>query len=214
MASPHCVWSQLVEAISIPLLLKVTHQRVIVKSDAAKPDYGRSGGRRELVVLNALAALLGAGAAVTVAHWYLHRVDALGRRRTFPTVWVVLLMLLSTGAAAPGISRARLENRLSSVASTLSDRGVRVRCQAFGEAFVDAGAEAGYVKYRPDGTPVDWTLLKRDQCTQLSRYLKSAKRAPGREQVIAVHVLTHEAMHLASVIDESRAECAAVQRDA
>jgi hypothetical protein len=32
--------------------------------------------------------------------------------------------------------------------------------------------------------------------------------------VVAVHVLTHEAMHLAGVVDEAAAECAAVQRDA
>jgi hypothetical protein len=31
---------------------------------------------------------------------------------------------------------------------------------------------------------------------------------------VAVHVLTHEAMHLAGLVGEAAAECAAVQRDA
>jgi hypothetical protein len=32
--------------------------------------------------------------------------------------------------------------------------------------------------------------------------------------VVAVHVLTHEAMHLSGQLNEAAAECAAVQRDA
>ena len=36
----------------------------------------------------------------------------------------------------------------------------------------------------------------------------------NRDQVVVVHVLTHEAMHLAGLVAEAAAECAAVQRDA
>ena len=39
-------------------------------------------------------------------------------------------------------------------------------------------------------------------------------RRPTRDQVEAVHVLTHEAMHLSGRLEEAAAECAAVQRDA
>ena len=51
------------------------------------------------------------------------------------------------------------------------------------------------------------------QCRDLAAYLRSDKRRPTRDQV-AVHVLTHEAMHLSGRLDEPAAECAAVQRDA
>jgi hypothetical protein len=44
--------------------------------------------------------------------------------------------------------------------------------------------------------------------------VRSDKRRPSRDQVVAVHVLTHEAMHLSGRLDEAAAECAAVQRDA
>jgi hypothetical protein len=37
--------------------------------------------------------------------------------------------------------------------------------------------------------------------------------ALGRDEVIAVHVLTHEAMHMRGETNEATAECEAVQRD-
>jgi len=37
---------------------------------------------------------------------------------------------------------------------------------------------------------------------------------PGDDEVVAVHVLTHESMHIRGLTDDAAAECAAVQRDA
>ena len=37
---------------------------------------------------------------------------------------------------------------------------------------------------------------------------------PSLDEVIAVHVLTHESMHMRGITGEAQAECAAVQRDA
>src|SRR4029450_3526010 len=59
-----------------------------------------------------------------------------------------------------------------------------------------------------------WALIKRDQCRHLAAYVRSGHGRPSRDQVVAVHVLTHEAMHLSGRLDEAVAECAAVQRDA
>jgi hypothetical protein len=73
-----------------------------------------------------------------------------------------------------------------------------------GGAFVDVGDELGYVKYREDGSRVNWTLIKRNQWGDLARYLGSSKRSPSRQRVIAVYILTHEAMHLAAISNESR----------
>ena len=52
-----------------------------------------------------------------------------------------------------------------------------------------------------------------DECHRLSAYLGSNKHAPSFDDVIAVHVLTHESMHMAGDPVEATAECAAVQRD-
>jgi hypothetical protein len=165
-------------------------------------------------VLTWFAAVLAAGAVVAAVGWSVRRVDELGRPRRFPWVGVALLLVMAVAAAVPGVLRARQERRLGAAASVLAGARVAVRCQSFGGAFVDGGPELGYVLWRQDGTPEAWALIKRDQCRDLAAYLRSGKRWPSREQVVAVHVLTHEAMHLAGRVDEAAAECAAVQRDA
>ena len=157
---------------------------------------------------------LAAGAGAVAVGWSRRRADELGRPRPFPMVGVGLLLALAVAAATPGVLRSRQERRLAEAVSVLAGARVAVRCQTLGGAFVDAGPELGYVRWRADGSPEPWTLIKRDQCRHLGAYLRSDKRRPGRDQVVAVHVLTHEAMHLAGVVDEAAAECAAVQRDA
>jgi hypothetical protein len=92
-------------------------------------------------------------------------------------VSVVLLVVLAVGAATPGVLRARQERRLAGVASELAGRPVAVRCQAFGGAFVDASVELGYVRWRADGSPEDWTLLKRDACRDLAAYVRAGGAA-------------------------------------
>ncbi|MGI8537087.1 MAG: hypothetical protein ACR2K2_11445 [Mycobacteriales bacterium] len=126
---------------------------------------------------------------------------------------VVLLGALSIGAAAPGVARKREEARLDKAASALAGTPVQVRCQTLGGAFVDAVAELGYVRYGADGKPEHRTLIKHEQCADLAAYLRSSKHRPSRSQIVAVHVLTHESMHMAGLTDEVTAECAAVQRD-
>jgi hypothetical protein len=165
-------------------------------------------------VLTLVAVALAAGAVAVVAGWARRRTDELGRPRTFPRSSVALLLVLAVAAATPGVLRGRQERRLATAASVLAGAEVAVRCQTLGGAFVDAGPELGYVRWRADGSPEPWTLIKRDQCRHLAEYLRSDKRRPSRDQVVAVHVLTHEAMHLAGLVDEAAAECAAVQRDA
>jgi hypothetical protein len=158
-------------------------------------------------------ALIGGAVAVAVG-WALRRVDELGRPRRFPWVSVSLLLVVAVSAAAPGVLRAAQERHLGGAASELAGARVAVRCQSFGGAFVDAGPELGYVRWRADGKPEPWTLIKRDQCRHMAAYARSDKRRPTRDQVVAVHVLTHEAMHLSGRLDEAATECAAVQRDA
>ena len=166
-------------------------------------------------MLTWLAVALLAGAAVVAIGWGLRRADELGRPRRFP--WVTRRPAAGHGRSAPpsrGCSGPRQERRLGGAASVLAGARVAVRCQSLGGAFVDAGPELGYVRWRADGSPEPWTLIKRDQCRHLAAYARSGKRRPTRDQVVAVHVLTHEAMHLSGRLDEAVAECAAVQRDA
>jgi hypothetical protein len=166
-------------------------------------------------MLTWLAALSLLGAIAVSASWYAFgRHDSIGRPVGFPTISVCLLVLVSAASAYPGFARHREERKLASVASQIAGVKVTVRCQTLSGAFVDAGAEAGYVRWGPDGVPEHIAHIKWDQCKELRRYLHSGKRHPTANQLQAVHVLTHEAVHTSGEKSESRTECKAVQRDA
>ena len=160
----------------------------------------------------ALGALV-AACALSV-RWALARVDALGRPRAFPRIAVGALALLAVVAAVPVIRHDRLEARLSKLASSLVGHQVSVHCQSAGEEFIDAGAELGYVRYNASGQPEPRALIKREPCSDLRRYISAHGHHPSSAEIVAVHVLTHEAMHMRGLTNEAEAECAAMQRDA
>jgi hypothetical protein len=166
-------------------------------------------------VLTWLAGLALLGAVALAGRWYaVGRRDSLGRPVSFPTVTVALLLVLAVAAAYPAVARRREERRLASVASAIAGVKVTVVCQTLSGAFVDAGAEAGYVRWGPDGVPEHTAHIKWEQCKALRRYLRSLAAHPTREQLQAVHVLTHEAVHTSGEKSEALTECNAVQRDA
>lgn len=165
-------------------------------------------------MLTWIAAALLLASVVAATRWWLRRVDSLGRAKPFPVFSVAILLVLGTGLLVPGVRHHQLEDRLAGVAGVLVGNPVEVNCQTAGQEFVDVGFELGYVRYGPDGVPERATLIKHAQCTDLSRYLRSHGDHPDDGQVVAVHVLTHEAMHMAGITDEARAECLAMQRDA
>lgn len=165
-------------------------------------------------MLNWVAMLLGLALLAVVARWLVHPYDSLGRRQTFPALLVVVLAVPCVAAATPGLLRWREERALEQAASTLAGARVQVTCQTFGEAFLDASSDLGWVAWGPDGTPEHRTLIKYEPCADLRAYLHSDKAQPTLDQVIAVHVLSHEAMHMKGLTNEAQAECAAVQRDA
>ncbi len=164
--------------------------------------------------MSVLAWLLLAVTGLVVARWVLRRHDSLGRAVPFPVVSVPTLAVVAVALAVPDVLRWSTERALSRVTAELAGPTASVSCQGPGEAFLDAGAELGYVRFRADGTPEPPALIKLQQCRELRAYLWSDRSSPTDEQVIAVHVLTHEAMHLAGLRNEAEAECAAVQRNA
>jgi hypothetical protein len=162
-----------------------------------------------IVVILALAAAV----AVSV-RWVATRVDVLGRRRSFPIIGTAVPLVIALAAGIPVLRHARLEARLASVASTLAGHRVSVRCETLSQAWTDAHSELGYVRFGADGRPEPLATLTVQACGDLSDWLGSDRAHPPLRQVVAVHVLTHEAMHLTGQADEASAECAAVQRDA
>lgn len=164
-------------------------------------------------VLGAVSVGSAVGAFGLMVNWASHRRDALGRERDLPVISVSALVLLAVVAAVPGAQRKIVERRLAKVASALAGHPVKVHCQDGAEAFVDAGSELGWVPFDANGVPEPRTLIKRDQCKLLKAYDKDPSN-PSFDQVVAVHVLTHEAMHMRGEPSEARTECEAVQRDA
>ena len=153
-------------------------------------------------------------AVAIAARWWGRRIDALGRARSFPLLSVAALLILALATVTPRLMRARLEHRLAGAASTIVGSSVDVHCQTAGETFTDAGADLGYVAFGPDGVPAKSTTIKWAQCRALSSYVRSGGLNPSRDEMIAVHVLTHESMHMSGVRSEAESECRAMQRDA
>jgi hypothetical protein len=164
------------------------------------------------VMTMASVASLSGGLAVG-GRWWTRRRDELGRPRDFPVFSVSLLAVIAIAAAVPVVWRLEEEDRLSHVASALVGHPVRVHCQSFMQAMSDLGAELGYVRYDMDGDPEPSTLIKRDPCGLLRSYYDGHRSRPSRDMTIAVHVLSHESMHMRGLTAEAAAECAAVQRD-
>lgn len=165
-------------------------------------------------MLGVVSAGCGLGAFGLLVHWGTHRRDALGREKDLPVWSVGALTLIAVLAMIPGAQRRVEEHRLEAAAQHLTGTPVTVHCQDGAAAFVDAGAELGYVKFDSDGVPERSTLIKRDQCHFLDEYMSGDRSRPTEDEIVAVHVLTHESMHMRGERVEAIAECEAVQRDA
>ncbi|MDQ1292194.1 MAG: hypothetical protein QG608_71 [Actinomycetota bacterium] len=139
--------------------------------------------------------------------------DALGRPRGFPVIGFVVPAVLMVLTAVPVVRHHRLEGRLSEVASELAGVRADIICQTLGESWVDSRPEPGYVKITSDGRPERRATITLDTCGDLQEWLESDRSAPTTDQVMAVHILTHESMHMRGLLPEDEAECAAVQRD-
>jgi hypothetical protein len=127
---------------------------------------------------------------------------------------VSLPVVAAIVCGVPVVRHAQLETRLAAAAGALAHARVTVRCETVGQAWLDVHPERGYVRVGPDGAPEHHAVVTYDTCNDLADWIGSSHTSPTDAQVTAVHVLTHEAMHMAGILDESKAECAAVQRDA
>jgi hypothetical protein len=169
--------------------------------------------RRYERVLTAVAIGLLAVSVLRVGRWSMHRADALGRPVPFPAVTVVVAALGALGSATPVVLHARLEHALSAASSGIVGAPVRIHCQSAGETMLDVSGDLGHVGFGADGVPERVALVKWQQCRDIRSWRRDGRSNPTRAQVVAVHVLTHESMHMSGLAIEAQAECAAVQRD-
>jgi hypothetical protein len=165
-------------------------------------------------VLTWVALALLALAVVVAARWLMHRRDSLGRARPFPLISVLVLVTLGAGLFVPVVRHHRLESRLTAVATTLVGAPAVVHCQTAGREMLDLGSELGFVRWGPGGVPEHETLIKRAPCSRLAAYLGGDQAHPSPDEIVAVHVLSHESRHMAGTVNEADADCQAMQRDA
>ena len=161
------------------------------------------------VGLRTIAVILLAG----LAGWLIFR--AVTTRRV-PWISLGLVALVLVPLLVTERQWVSAEKEFSSVAKSYQPISQGVHCQRLGESFTYAGSELGHVAYDENGMPDGPAFLSYDTCNALAAYWRassSEKSHPTREEIIAVHVLTHEAMHLSGVKQESLAECDAMQRD-
>lgn len=163
------------------------------------------------MVLEYIADAFALLAVVLLAYWLVQR--GVRDHPPFPAISISSCAVLAVAATLPVVDRVTLEGRLSHSASTLVGMHVEVDCQTLTGSALDMGRELGYVKWGPDGIPEHKTLIKHVQCNDLHSYLDSSKLHPSAAEVLAVHVLTHESMHMSGITSEFIAECDAMQHD-
>jgi hypothetical protein len=165
-------------------------------------------------LFDTVAVLAAVVATVVYLRWRVQNRDGWEMRRPLPRLTFSLLAIavLVTGCVA--WQHGKLEDRLSRAAGALAGFPVRVHCQDLAGAALDVSGDLGSVQFNAAGVPEHVTLIRREQCSALSGYLSKHGAHASAAQILAVHVLTHETMHMRGLRAEAAAECAAVQRDA
>lgn len=97
----------------------------------------------------------------------------------------------------------------------LDRKEVYVHCQRLIGTLVDASGTEGHVNYSSDGSRPKRADLTWSACHNLAKWRSGGHKATApNDQIVAVHVLTHEAMHVSGITSEAQAECYAMQHDA
>jgi hypothetical protein len=121
--------------------------------------------------------------------------------------WTVL-------AAAAGLAEAehQVTQQLATSATVMvSGRpGAVARCARRTTDLFDLSGNAGSVRW---DTP-DVARLRADTCAALWSWVVSDKAHPTIDQVVALHVLAHEAVHVGGERVEATTECVAMRWDA
>lgn len=140
--------------------------------------------------------------------WLAFRAWALGTR-PYVTLGVVLALLVP--ALWTEVRWLRVQAAATAAVQVLADNpAARVQCQRALSTLLWAGADLGRVEWdEPDRA---WLTL--ETCQHLGSWYRSDHTNPTLDEAVAVHVLTHEAMHVAGERSEAVTECRALQQDA
>lgn len=153
---------------------------------------------------------LGLGAACLAVLVYRHL-----RGRRAPILIGLTVVLLLSGSWVEYRWRAQQGRYSVALRELLGRDDAYVHCERLSAALLDASGNEGSVTWTADGSLPRRADLTWSTCRNLAKWERSGQKASApRSQIIAVHVLAHEAMHVSGVMDEAEAECRAMQYDA
>lgn len=126
------------------------------------------------------------------------------------TVALVGWSVLATVAVAVEVNHQYVQIMATRVVRQVSGQDDAVaRCARRTPDALNLSMYSGFVAW--DSPHV--ARLRAQTCSDLSSWLWSSKRSPSLPQIVALHVVVHEAEHVAGVWDEAAAECAAMAAD-
>ncbi|MCQ8102920.1 hypothetical protein NP590_02280 [Methylomonas sp. SURF-2] len=123
--------------------------------------------------------------------------------------YLIACMALSAGFAWQPLKYWRFERLLSAKATQLADgRPARVHCNSVADTLFDSEQfAAGHANIE-----TGQIVFQHGWCATLMDYVnKPASASP--EDFFALHMFTHESMHVRGETNEARTECQAIQRD-
>lgn len=150
-------------------------------------------------------------AILAVALLYYLIWDTVVRKNSLNWLMIPLVSLLFLPLGLMELRWSVMESKMSAVVDDISGRkGGKVHCQRLSEAFFDTKVSAaGHVSSDNPNTAV----VNYEQCQHVFAWLERGKGQPSREQAHAIHVLTHEAVHVSGEYNEAITECTAINRD-
>ena len=160
----------------------------------------------DIGVLTVVAAAL---AALSLRAWYrvLTRGGATGGSGS-GAAFAVVLSIVAFTAGYFEVAHHQRQQLATEALGVLSDvEGVGANCERYSEELFNLSQYQGYVYY--DGSNV--AHLRRNICHDLWDYAHGGQANPSEGQILAVHIVGHETMHINNIREEAVAECTAVQ---
>ena len=125
--------------------------------------------------------------------------------------YILTLSILAIACAWPAIKTYRLEAFLSEKASIIAERpNIKVKCNSiFGSIFNGQGLDNNLGTARISQGEI---FFENNWCSNFQKYLSNPEH-PSKEELIAMHVFTHEVMHVRGEKNEKKTDCQAIQRN-
>lgn len=137
--------------------------------------------------------------------------DTLVKKNQFNWFMIPLVSLAFLPLGIMEFRWSLMEAKLGTVVSEISGKKAgTVHCQRLSEAFFDTKVSvAGHVSSENPHIAV----VNYEQCQQIFSWLEQGKKMPNEEQIKALHVFTHESVHVSGEYNEAVTECTAINRD-